>query len=218
MSLEKGMQDFFKNEYITTAIKVVLILYASQISPRAPDWMTSWLSNTYVKIALVFLIVYTIKYDFQFSLIFAIILILGMNVLSGRNMLESYKNTNYLDFAGPYNKNYKSFGNFKLLDPQNEIMPGCENMTYADLVNIFKGDHIKLQDTVQQALYILMNDGSYDKYSPEEKLRKTAILSGLPYSIEINDDTAPWVGSLLVNKNYIQFSSTCKPPGYDTTF
>lgn len=200
------------NDNLMIGLKIVLILYASQIAPNAPDYFVKLFNNTYVKIALIFLMIYTVNYDFQFSLIFALILVLGMNVASGKNIMESYKNITG-DSQAEYSKTYTPVGNFTLLDPKNEIVPGCENVKYNDLVSIFENDAVKLQTSAQNALYALLNDPSYTDTTAKERLRKTITMAGLPLNLEINDENAPWIASLLVNYNFI-VTSTCKAPGY----
>ncbi len=206
------VSNIFTNEYISVILKVLLLLYASQIAPKAPIYLTSLFNNVYVKIIMVSLIVYMVKYDFQFSLIFAIILVLGMNVASGRKIMESYGNVNS-DSYGVYSKDYKPYGNFTLLEPKNEIFPGCVNVKYIDLLNMFTNDNYKLQTAVQNAFYQLLNDNSYTSVDAKTRLMKTAYMAGLPYNLEINDDNAPWIATLLLNYGFI-ISDTCQQPGY----
>ena len=200
-----------QNDTFLTPLKIVLALYAAQIAPNAPSYITTLFKNVYIKILLIFLMMYSMKYDFQLSLILAIIFVLGMNVASGRGALESY--SNMYDSYSPYNKNYKPVGNFTLLDSRNEIYPGCEKITLADLVHLFDHNYLKLQTSVQHAFYMLLNDPAYHDLEAKERLYKIAIMAGLPYNMELNDDNAPWIASLLVNYNFI-VTDTCQPPGY----
>ena len=128
--------DFFSNPYLMSSTKILLTLYAVQIAPRAPSYITDLFNNTFVKIALIALIMYLSQHDFQFSLIFAIILVLGVNVASNRSMLESYSNINSNDYA-PYSKEYEKHGNATLIEPQGDIYPGCLNTTLDDLLKMF---------------------------------------------------------------------------------
>lgn len=196
------------NPYFTTSAKILLLLYASQIAPRAPGILVDLFRNVFVKIALIAFMLYMALYDFQFSLIFAIILVLGMNAVSGRSILESYTN---LENVGEYSKTFTPFGKFTLLDPKNEIYPGCVNVTHQDLLNIFDNDRYKLHKSAQYAYYELLNDKSYVDLEAKERLLKIATKAGLPYNVEINDENAPFIATLLVNYNFI-VSDTCKPP------
>jgi len=202
-------KDVFNNPYIMTISKVLLLLYASQIAPKAPSYLTNLFNNIYVKIALIVLIIYMTQHDFQFALIFAIILVLGMNIANGKSLLESFSNMDGENLAS-YSKDFKPYGKFTLLDPKNEIYPGCANITYNDLLKIFENDAVKLQTSVQHAFYELLND-NYKDLDAKNKLIKVAYMVGLPYNLEINDENAPWIASLLVNYNFI-VSNTCKAP------
>ena len=205
--MEKATHEFMSNPYLMTVIKVSLLLYASKIAPDAPSFMIKIFDNIFVKIILIALMCYSTFYDLQFAIIFAIILVLGMNVASGRNILESYTN---IEGPADYSKTYKKFGNFTLLDPKNEIYPGCADIKYNDLLEIFKGDNYKLQTSVQQAFYELLND-KYVNMEAKDRLLKVAYYAGLPYNVEINDENAPWIATLLVNYNFI-VSETCRAP------
>ena len=45
----------------------------------------------------------------------------------------------------------------------------------------------------------------------KDRLLKVAYYAGLPYNVEINDENAPWIATLLVNYNFI-VSETCRAP------
>lgn len=205
-----GRSDFFSNPYLMSITKILLILYAAQIAPRAPSYITDMFNNTFVKIALIALIMYLSQHDFQFSLIFAIILVLGVNVASNRNMLESYTNINSRDYA-PYSKDYKKHGNATLIEPQADIYPGCLNTTVADLLKIFENDQHKLQKSLQDAFSQLVNDKNFVDIDAKERLIRTARMAGLPYNIELNDENAPFVATLLLNYGFI-VTPTCQAP------
>lgn len=202
-----NMDNLLSNEYISTGLKVLLALYAAQIAPNSP-FMTNLFKNTFVKLALIFLMIYMVKQDFQFSLIFAIILVLGTNAVSGRQLLESYTN---LDTIGNYSKVYKQYGNFTLIEPKNEIHPGCVNIKLSDLIIMFDDSHYKLQAAVQSAFHQFLNTDFYAKMNPNQRLKHAALAAGLPYNLELNDDNAPWIATLLINYGFI-VSPTCQAP------
>lgn len=202
--------DFFSNPYLMSSTKILLTLYAAQIAPRAPSYITDLFNNTFVKIALIALIMYLSQHDFQFSLIFAIILVLGVNVASNRSMLESYSNINSNDYA-PYSKEYEKHGNATLIEPQADIYPGCLSTTVADLLKIFENDQHKLQKSLQDAFSQLVNDKSFVDIDAKERLIRTARMAGLPYNIELNDENAPFVATLLLNYGFI-VTPTCQAP------
>lgn len=200
------MDQILSNPYITSVAKLILILYASQIAPRAPAYFTDVFKNVYAKIALIALMLYLTLKDFQFTLIFAIILVLGMNVASGRTFLEAYSN---VDNTAEYSKIYTSKNNFTLLDPSNEIYPGCSNIKYNDLLKMFDNDHYKLHKSAQYAYFQLLN--TYKDSDDKERLLKIARKAGLPYNMELNDENAPWIATILIYNNFL-VSDTCRPP------
>lgn len=198
------------NPYFSTTTKILLLLYASQIVPTAPSYMIDMFKNIYVKIGLIALLMYLTLYDFQYSLIFAIILVLGMNAASGRSLFESYMNLDNMDNAADFSKTYTPSDKFTLLEPKNHIFPGCANITQADLLRIFDNDNYKLHKSAQHAFYELLQDSSADAEA-KDRLLSMARKAGLPYNIEINDENAPYIATLLVNYNFI-VTDTCKPP------
>ena len=50
--------SFLDNKYISTTIKVFLILYASMIAPRLPSGFIKLFDNTFFKFIMLFLIAY----------------------------------------------------------------------------------------------------------------------------------------------------------------
>ena len=137
-SLQSYLDYPLTNPYIMAIVKITLVLYASSISPVAPSYLHDALKNTFVKIVLIALMVYFIEKDLQLGLLIAIIYVIGMNLLAGRGALESFEN------YASYNKEYKSDGKFKLIEPKTMIYPGCLDITMTDLEEIFKGDISKM--------------------------------------------------------------------------
>ena len=185
-------------------LKVSLILYASQIAPAAPAYITNLFKNVYVKLLLVFLISYLAEKDIQLAILISVIYVLGMNLLSGRGIFESF--SNYAE----YSNEYKSYGNMKLIEPKTMIYPACENITMQDLYKLFEGDNEKLQSSVQYSFQELMkNTKSKDN---KEVLKQLAYAAGLPYNLSFDKpETAPYIATLLVNYGYT-VNHVCKPP------
>lgn len=205
--------DLLSNEYFTTIVKILLILYASQIAPRAPAYITDLFKNTYVKIALIFLMIYMSKQDFQFSLILAIILVLGTNAASSRGLMESFVAVSNPDLenVGGYKKAFKKFGNLQLLESKHEIYPGCKNIKLNDLLEMFNNDRYKLQAAVQKSYHDLLNSNQYKNMNNKNRLLHAARTAGLAYNLDINDENAPWIATLLINYGFI-VSKDCQPP------
>jgi hypothetical protein len=207
------MQDLLSNEYFMTTVKILLILYASQIAPRAPAYITDLFKNTYVKVALIFLMFYMSQIDFQMSLILAIVIVLGSNVASSRKLMESFQQmtSSDIEYVGTFNKNFKKFGNLKLLESQTEIYPGCLNVKVNDLLAMFNNDRYKLQAAVQSSFHDLLNNKKYVSMKDKERLLEAATAAGKPYNLDINDENAPWIATLLMNYGF-KISNTCQPP------
>lgn len=197
---DSGMKILLQNPYVMAVLKVTLILYAIQYAPRLPKSVNDVMQNTFFKIFALFLIMYLSERDFQLAIIFAVVFVLGANVLSGRGFLESFS-----DFS----KDFKPFGNATLIEPKLAVYPGCNKITMNDLISAFDGDVNKLASTVQYTYVELLSKLS-DKNS-KERLMKIAYAVGLPYNIEFNDENAPYIATLLMYFGF-QFGVDCRAP------
>lgn len=201
VATEKGFGYVLSNPYIMALTKVTLVLYASQIAPKAPDFLQKAFENTFVKIFLIFLILYLSDKDFQLSLLIAVVYVLLMNVLANRGLLESYAD---------YSSEYKPEGGFTLIEPKTMIYPGCQDITMDDLYKAFEGDQLKMQDTVQYSFQQLMAKTKSE--SSKDLLTKIAYAAGLPYNLSFEKpETAPYIATLLVNYGY-KIKDECQPP------
>jgi hypothetical protein len=88
--IEKQIEYPMSNPYIMAFVKVTLALYAVQIAPRPPQYLSDFFQNTFAKIALITIIVYLSNKDLQLALLLSIIYVSGMNLLSGRGIFESF--------------------------------------------------------------------------------------------------------------------------------
>lgn len=201
LNVDKMVQPVLNNPYIMAVIKITLILYAVQIAPKPPVALSKLFENSFVKILGLALILVFIQYDLQLAIIISVIYVLSFNMLSGRGPLESFSN---------YSKEYKPYGNFKLLEPKTVLYPGCDKVTIADLVRLFEGDNEKLQTTVQYSFNELMKR-SLDKPA-KETLMKIAYATGLPYNLSLDsEESAPYIATLLINYGY-KVSDMCNAP------
>jgi hypothetical protein len=221
-AIQNNLDKVFKNPYIMAILKVFLILYASQIAPRMPNYVQDTFKMTIVKLIAVFALAYISEVDFQLAILIAIILVLGTNLISGRGVFESYKN---LDF---YNNESQNVGIYQsdinkytdllgapakvkkvnLMESQTDIFPGCIKVSMKDLLSLFDGDSTKLQNTVSNVFFELQKSLPKDK--SEENLLKMARAAGLPYNVEMNDANAPLIATLLLNHGY-KISDACQP-------
>lgn len=190
-----------KNPYLMAGLKVFLVLYATQFAPRVPSAVNDILQNTFVKILALFLMLYIAELDFQLALLMAVVFVLGMNALSGRSVLESYAD---------YSSKYEANPDFKLIEPNTYIYPGCEKITMADLEKVFQGDFAKMQETVEYTYKELL---SSLKGTDKEVLKKIAYATGLPYNVDWSkgDEVAPYIGTLLMYHGF-KISDQCTAP------
>lgn len=195
------VDKFLENPYLMAVLKITLTLYAAKIAPSLPDSVLEYLNNTYVKIALISLIVYLSERDIQLAIILSVILVLGINYLSGRKITESFAN---------YSSEYTKVGNVKLIEPKSVIYPGCQNITLKDIYAAFDNDKQKLQKTVTYAFKEIM--AQINTKSEKEKFAYIARAVGLPYNVDIdNEENAPLLATLLMYYGF-KISDTCTAP------
>lgn len=212
---KNNLNIILKNPYIMAILKVSLILYAAQIAPKLPSSISKIFEYTFVKIFFIILIAYLAEVDFQLAILLAVVFVLSANLLSGRKLLESYNN-----LQGPYYSDQSKYntllgtpvvvGHAQLLDSSSDNYPGCNKITINDLIGLFDGDHMKLQTTVKYAINGLMHQLP-DKSDAKNKLLVIAHAVGLPYNVELNDQTAPYIATLLLNYGF-KVSDECQAP------
>lgn len=201
LKAEMGLGYILSNPYVMAITKITLTLYAAQIAPKAPDFLQKAFENTFVKIFLIFLILYLSDKDFQLSILIAVIYVLLMNSLSGKRLLESFAD---------YSPEYKTDGKFKLIEPRTMIYLGCQDVTMDDLYKAFEGDQLKMQNTVQYSFQQLMAKTKSE--NSKELLIKIAYAAGLPHNLSFEKpETAPYIATLLVNYGY-KIKGECQPP------
>ena len=198
--LENKLAYPLSNPYIMAVLKISLALYGAQIAPKSPKYIEDLFKNTFVKILLIFMIIYLSERDFQLAILLAVIYVLGMNVVSGRGIFESFSN---------YSSEYKGSG-AKMLEPKTMLYPGCSDVTMDDLVKMFEGDRSKMQNAVQYSFQELLLK-SKTKNS-KELVMKLAYAAGLPYNLSFDKpETAPYIATLLVNYGF-EINDKCQPP------
>lgn len=198
--LESYVDPVLKNPYIMAVVKIVIVLYAAQMAPRAPAAVSNVFQNTYFKIFALFVIVYLSERDFQLAIILSLVLVLGLNVLSGRSMLESFAN---------YSTDYKADPKFKLIEPKSILYPGCQSLKMDDLYNAFGSDKLSLQANLENAYKQLLS--KYTTKDKKELLEKIARVAGLPYNVQFTDENAPYIATLLMYHGF-GFGEDCVAP------
>jgi small basic protein len=207
--IESTIDIPLSNPYIMAILKIALTLFASVIAPRPPQMLQNVFKNTFVKIALISLIVYISEKDLQLALLISIIFVLGNNILSGRNILESFQSFTGKEFAD-FSKDAKIVNKMKLLESKTDIYPGCENITMNDLQKIFDGDTTKFSRAVNQSFKELVSKIK-DKNS-RNKIMAIGRYVGLPANLNFDyPETAPYLATLLVNYGY-NLNEKCQPP------
>jgi small ligand-binding sensory domain FIST len=216
--VQSNVNNLLQNPYLMAVLKVGLILYASRIAPRMPSYIQDTFANTFVKIIAIALLAYISEVDFQLAILLAIALVLGANILGGRGVFESYDNIS-LNTVGTYQSDLTKhttllgkpaeIGKFKLIESLSDNYPGCNKVTLKDLLELFDGDALKLQKTVQYTFSELNNALPAGK--DKERLLKIARAAGLPYNVELSDATAPFIATLLLGYGY-KVSETCQAP------
>jgi hypothetical protein len=198
--IEKQIQYPMSNPYIMAFVKVTLALYAAQIAPRPPQYLSNFFQNTFVKIALITIIVYLSNKDLQLALLLSIIYVYGMNLLAGRGMFESFAD---------YSSEYKG-SDAQFLEPKTMLYPGCSEVTMDHLYKVFEGDKKKFETTVQYAFQDLMSRSKTK--DAKELVEKLAYAAGLPYNLSFDKpETAPYIATLLVNYGFT-IDELCQPP------
>lgn len=195
--VDSRITQLLSNEIILTVLKVVLVLYASRIAPNPPAFLSRFVESTVGKIVLITLVALVTKIDIGLAIIIAMGLVLTMNALSGRGILESFEN-----FPGSFVKDTEFKG--KLLEPKTMIHFGCLDMKAKDLLDAFVDTD--LQKTVQYAF----NEVLKKTKGQEDKMRVMALarMAGLPYNITLTDENAPYIATILVQWGY-DFGGKC---------
>lgn len=80
----------FENKYVYTAITIFVILYASQIGPKLPEYMMKLFDNNIFKIVFLFLILVRANKDPAFSLILGVAFVLISNYVRNQLLKESF--------------------------------------------------------------------------------------------------------------------------------
>ena len=214
-TVQSNINGVLQNPYVMAFLKVTLVLYAARLAPRLPSVVQDSFQNTFVKILAITLLAYISEVDFQLAILLAIVLVLGSNLLSGRGMFESYK-----DIGAEYHQDMTKYttllgkpaeiAKFKLIESLSDNYPGCNNVTMKDLLALFDGDALKLQKTVQYA-FADLNRMLPPDADAKNKLTQIARAVGLPYNVEMNDENAPLIATLLLNYGYT-VSETCTAP------
>lgn len=199
-TLDSYVQVPLANPYIMAVVKIILSLYAAQLAPKPPAFITELFKNTWVKILALFFIAYISDHDFQLAVLLAVIFVFGSNIFSGRGLFESF---------APYSADYTPDNKLTLIESHSDNYPGCEKITMDDLLAAFDNDKLKMQNTVMYAYQQLLQQTTGDAH---EKLKKMAYAVGLPYNVDLNKpESAPLIATLLMYAGF-SFGKDCTAP------
>jgi hypothetical protein len=221
ITLKTNLDKVLSNGVVMGFLKIFLVLYAVRIAPTPPEQLNKVFSNTYFKIFAIALLAYISSVDFQLAIILAIIFVLGLNYMSGRQLLESFKNTPkelYASENAEWNADSSKVTTLlgqpvqlgsKPIESDTNVHPGCVTVTMADLLNVFNGDSTQLRTSVEYAYLELMD--KLKSQDAKTRLEKIAIAAGLNHNVPFNDENAPFIATILLNRGYI-VTDTCQPP------
>jgi hypothetical protein len=193
--IDSSVNDLLKNNYATGALKLAGIIYAAMFAPQLPSGAKAVVNNSMFKLVAIGLIAYLAPKDFQLALVLTIALVASLNF----NLKEMFSN---------FEK--KPIDTSKLLEPKTAVYPGCHDIKMKDLLDAFSGDNMKLQDAVKYVFYDLMSRESATSEA-DKRLLKYARIAGLPYNVELIDENAPLIATMLLQYGY-KFSDSCKVP------
>jgi hypothetical protein len=196
------VQQFFNNPYIMTILKVAIVVYGVKLAPRLPVSVENMFQTTWFKIVGIALIIWLSSKDYQLAILVSIVFVLGINFVSGRGPLESFA-----DFT----PNYTPPNPAKLISPKAEIFPGCLNVTLQDLLNTFSGDAEKLQKTVRYTYQELTTQIDDTDADAKDRLLAISRVVGLPYDVELTDENAPLIATMLLMFGF-KINGDCQNP------
>jgi hypothetical protein len=199
-TVDGQLQRALANPFLMAVLKIMIALYAAQVAPRLPGKITDLFQTTLVKVIALFLIIYISERDFQLAVMLSVLFVLGTNFVAGRGIFESFS-----DFSNVFTSSTSA----KLIEPMSAIYPGCQKLTIADVEKVFDGDNIKMQTTVMQTYHELLQKV---KGKPaKESLMKIAHAIGLPHNIKFNDESAPYIATLLMYHGFM-ITESCRAP------
>lgn len=191
---DSTVNALLKNKMAVDIVKLAGVVYAAFFAAQLPEGAKSVVNHAAFKLAAIALIVYLASKDFQLALVLTIALMSSLK-LNVREMFANFEK--------------KPIDTSNLIEPKAIIYPGCHDIKMKELLEAFSGDNMKLQNAVRHVFYDLMSrETSTDA---EQRLLKYARIAGLPHNIEMNDDNAPLIATMLLQYGY-KFDDNCQPP------
>ena len=86
--LQKSVESFLNNQYVSAVLTLFVILYASLARPMLPSAVANLFSNPLFRVVFLALLAWTATHNAQVSLLVAIGFLVTMNLLGEQNMLN----------------------------------------------------------------------------------------------------------------------------------
>lgn len=190
---EARISNVLNNEYVVVTVGVLFGMYGALISPNPGANVKAFMTHPIVRFILITLLALTIRVNIRLALIIATVLVLSQMM---------FVSEDFSDFK----KEYKSATASRILESKNHVNFRCLKIKMADLLEAFDGDSIKLQKTVKYAFKeLLLGDKNQDA---KQRLMNAAYAAGLPYNVNFDDESAPYIASILTQWGY-EFPNGC---------
>ena len=85
---EQHLNLLMDNIYLSSIVKIVLIMYGCIIAPKLPSSILRIIDNIFVKIFIIFIIVYITKHDLGVALLIAICFIITLQMINKNKLLN----------------------------------------------------------------------------------------------------------------------------------
>jgi hypothetical protein len=93
-SAVKKYTSFLENEYVSAGLSLFLIVYASLVAPKLPDYIVNLFDYTFVKLLMFFLIVYISRKNATVAIIAAVAVLVSIMTLNKLKLGEQFKSIN----------------------------------------------------------------------------------------------------------------------------
>ena len=87
------LDKILKNQYITTGISVVLVLYAALLGPNLPESVQKLFTNTIFRILVLFMVVVTANKEPKVAIMIAVAFVLTLDYIYVLQAKEAFGNT-----------------------------------------------------------------------------------------------------------------------------
>ena len=137
-ALVNGNLSFLRIPVVSNLLTLLLVSYAGMAAPALPASLKNLLVHPAVRVAVLFLVVWTNNRDPTVALAIALGLVVGMNLLAGRGAFETF-----------------------LIEQNTNVIPSCQGLTMADVIASFGGDQERMHQTLYNTAFphsIELND------------------------------------------------------------